>query len=98
MRSHCWLLFYLERSNNYASIGIQDTGIGIDEFEQRQIFKRFYRINSDRFCFNGGSGVELAIALVIVQAYKGSLQVQSQLSKGSIFIVRLPLATINLLT
>ena len=85
----------LERGNNHALISIQDTGIGIDESEQRQIFERFYRVNSDRSRVTGGSGLGLAIALVIVQAHKGSLQVQSQLGKGSTFTVRLPLAVIH---
>ncbi len=83
----------LERSNNYAVISIQDTGIGIDESEQKRIFERFYRVNSDRSRVTGGSGLGLAIASVIVQAHGGSLQVQSQLGKGSTFTVRLPLAT-----
>lgn len=85
----------LERSNNYAAIGVQDTGIGIDKSEQKQIFERFYRVNSARSRVSGGSGLGLAIASVIVQAHKGSLQVHSQLGKGSTFTVRLPLATIN---
>ena len=85
----------LERNHNYAVISIQDTGIGIKESEQRRIFERFYRVNSDRSRVTGGSGLGLAIASVIVQAHKGSLQVQSQLGKGSTFTVRLPLAIIN---
>ncbi|PSB32507.1 two-component system sensor histidine kinase RppB [Chlorogloea sp. CCALA 695] len=83
----------LERNHNYAVINIQDTGIGIDASEQKRIFERFYRVNSDRSRNTGGSGLGLAIASVIVQAHKGSLQVQSQLGKGSTFTVRLPLAT-----
>lgn len=83
----------LERSNNYAVISVRDTGIGIDEAEQKQIFERFYRVNSDRSRVTGGSGLGLAIASVIVQAHGGSLQVQSQLGKGSTFTVRLPLST-----
>ncbi len=83
----------LERSHNFALISVQDTGIGIDEAEQRRIFERFYRVNSDRSRVTGGSGLGLAIASVIVQAHKGSLQVQSQLGKGSTFTVRLPIAT-----
>ncbi len=82
----------LERSHNFALISVQDTGIGINEAEQRRIFERFYRVNSDRSRNTGGSGLGLAIASVIVQAHKGSLQVQSQLGKGSTFTVRLPLA------
>lgn len=83
----------LERHHNYAVISIQDTGIGIDESEQRRIFERFYRVNSDRSRNTGGSGLGLAIVSVIVQAHKGSLQVQSKLGKGSTFTVRLPLAS-----
>jgi signal transduction histidine kinase len=72
-------------------IQIQDTGIGIAPEEQTQIFDRFYRVNSDRSRHTGGSGLGLAIAKAIVQAHHGSIQVQSELGKGSIFTIRLPL-------
>lgn len=81
----------LERSDNHAIIQIQDTGIGIPFEEQRRIFERFYRVNSDRSRGSGGSGLGLAIATAIVQAHHGNIQVQSELGKGSTFIVRLPL-------
>lgn len=81
----------LKRSNNDAVIKILDTGIGIAPNEQNRIFDRFYRVHSDRSRSTGGSGLGLALAMAIVQAHKGSIQVQSQLGKGSTFIVRLPL-------
>jgi len=81
----------LERSDNHAIIQVQDTGIGIPPEEQRRIFERFYRVNSDRSPGSGGSGLGLAIANAIVQAHHGNIQVQSELGKGSIFSVRLPL-------
>lgn len=81
----------LERSDHYALIKIQDTGIGIAAKEQKRIFARFYRVNSDRSRASGGSGLGLAIAQAIVQGHQGSLQVQSELGKGSTFIIRLPL-------
>jgi two-component system OmpR family sensor kinase len=81
----------LERNDDRALIHIQDTGIGIAPSEQTQIFDRFYRVNSDRSRHTGGSGLGLAIALAIVQAHQGSIQVQSELGKGSTFIIRLPL-------
>ncbi|MEA5621021.1 two-component system sensor histidine kinase RppB [Cronbergia sp. UHCC 0137] len=76
----------LNRSYHYAVIQIQDTGIGISDQEQMRIFDRFYRVNSG----TGGSGLGLAIAQAIVQAHHGSLTVQSQLQKGSIFTIKLP--------
>jgi signal transduction histidine kinase len=83
----------LKCNNGYAVIEVQDTGIGIAPGEQKRIFNRFYRVNSDRSRTTGGSGLGLAIATAIVQAHKGSLHVQSEVGKGSTFIVQLPLKT-----
>jgi signal transduction histidine kinase len=81
----------LDRSDHQALIQVQDTGIGIAPEEQTRIFDRFYRVNSDRSRNTGGSGLGLAIARAIVIAHQGSIQVQSELGKGSTFTVRLPL-------
>lgn len=82
----------LEKSASDAIIQIQDTGIGISPEEQTRIFDRFYRVNSDRSRSTGGAGLGLAIAEAIVKNHNGQIQVQSQLGKGSIFTIRLPLA------
>ncbi len=79
----------LKREDRYAVIQVQDTGIGIAPQDQSHIFDRFYRVSSDRSRATGGSGLGLAIAKAIAQAHQGSIQVQSQLGKGSIFTVRL---------
>ncbi|MBE9227391.1 two-component sensor histidine kinase [Phormidium sp. LEGE 05292] len=81
----------LDSIDNQALIQIQDTGIGIPPAEQTLIFDRFYRINSDRSRHTGGSGLGLAIAKAIIQSHKGSIQLQSELGKGSTFTIRLPL-------
>jgi signal transduction histidine kinase len=73
-----------------AIIQVQDTGIGIPIADQKRIFDRFYRVNSDRSRHTGGSGLGLAIAQAIVQAHGGSIQVKSELSKGSTFTLKLP--------
>jgi signal transduction histidine kinase len=82
----------LEKSASDAIIQIQDTGIGISPEEQTRIFDRFYRVNSDRSRSTGGAGLGLAIAEAIVKNHNGQIQVQSELGKGSIFTIRLPLA------
>lgn len=84
----------LDRSDRDALIEVKDTGIGIALAEQKQVFDRFYRVMSDRSRSTGGSGLGLAIAQAIVQAHNGSLQLQSELGKGSIFTVRLPYSRI----
>ncbi|HEY9813795.1 MAG TPA: ATP-binding protein, partial [Candidatus Sericytochromatia bacterium] len=81
----------LDRHDHHAVIQIIDTGIGIAPQEQQRIFDRFYRVDSDRSRDTGGSGLGLPIAAAIVKAHKGSLQVQSELGKGSIFTVQLAL-------
>ncbi len=81
----------LDRSDNYVSLQVKDTGIGIPQTEIDRIFDRFYRVNSDRSRNTGGSGLGLAIAKAIVRSHHGSLHVESELGKGSIFTVTLPL-------
>lgn len=81
----------LEREGADVLIQVQDTGIGIASEEQPRIFDRFYRVNSDRSRQTGGAGLGLAIAKAITQAHHGGIQVKSELGKGSIFAVRLPL-------
>jgi len=85
------VMVFLEDSDQYAFIKVQDTGIGITLEHQSRIFDRFYRVNDDRSRQTGGSGLGLAIAQAIVKAHKGSIQVQSQPGLGSTFTVRLPL-------
>ncbi|MFB2768100.1 two-component system sensor histidine kinase RppB [Pelatocladus sp. BLCC-F211] len=82
---------FLEDSELYAIIKIQDTGIGIAVEHQQRIFDRFYRVDRDRSRTSGGSGLGLAIVQAIIQAHEGSIHVQSQPGLGSTFTVRLPL-------
>ncbi len=85
------VLAILDRTPDDALIHIQDTGMGIPLEEHNRIFDRFYRVQSDRARTTGGSGLGLAIAQAIAQAHQGRISVQSELTKGSLFTVRLPL-------
>ena len=67
-----------------------DTGVGIAPNELELIFDRFWRGDRSRTRWKGGSGLGLAIAKSIVEQHHGSIDVQSELGKGSKFIVRLP--------
>lgn len=81
----------LAKEDQSALIQIQDTGIGIAPQDQAHIFDRFYRVKHDRSRHTGGAGLGLAIAKAIVKAHNGSLDLQSELGRGSTFIIRLPL-------
>jgi signal transduction histidine kinase len=80
----------LKSTRTEAIIEVRDMGIGIAKPEQKKIFDRFYRVNSDRSRQTGGSGLGLAIAQAIAFAHRGTIEVESDLGIGSTFIVRLP--------
>ncbi len=85
----------LRSSNNQAIVRIIDTGIGIAPADQQRIFDRFYRVERSRVrsrVYGGGTGLGLAIALTIVKAHGGSIELESELNKGSTFTVRLPIS------
>ncbi|WP_293120779.1 two-component system sensor histidine kinase RppB [Okeania sp. SIO1I7] len=82
----------LEVNANFALIHVKDTGVGILEKEQKRIFERFYRVNSDRSRQTGGSGLGLSIALAIAQCHQGNINVKSQPGQGSTFTLKLPLS------
>ena len=68
---------------NEILVGIADTGIGIEEDNQEQIFERFYRVDNSRKY--DGTGLGLSIAKHIIQAHGGSLWVRSIKGEGSTF-------------
>lgn len=80
----------LTEEHHQAVISVRDTGIGIPKKEQKLIFDRFYRVDKARSRSKGGSGLGLAIAKAIALAHNGSVEVQSEIDRGSRFIVRLP--------
>lgn len=76
-----------------AKFVIADQGIGISREDQKRIFDRFYRTDDARAHTKKGTGLGLAICAWIVESHHGRIDVQSELNKGSTFIVTLPLAT-----
>lgn len=83
--------FRLFKRSHQAIIEIKDSGVGIPEADLPHIFERFYRVDSDRSRQTGGFGLGLAIAKQIVEAHGGEIFVSSQLEKGTIFTLQLPL-------
>ncbi|MBE5962011.1 MAG: two-component sensor histidine kinase [Lachnospiraceae bacterium] len=71
-------------------IVVSDTGVGIPEECISRIFERFYRVDKGRSKKVGGTGLGLSIVKHIVNYYNGTIEVKSELEKGSRFEVRIP--------
>jgi two-component system phosphate regulon sensor histidine kinase PhoR len=78
-------------SNGHAALEVADTGEGIPTRDLDRVFERFYRVDSARSRVTGGTGLGLAIVRHVAEAHGGEVTVTSELGRGSVFTVRLPL-------
>jgi two-component system phosphate regulon sensor histidine kinase PhoR len=80
----------VRRVDATARISIADDGIGIAPQDLRRIFERFYRVDRARSHQTGGAGLGLSIVKNTVERAGGSIIVDSQLGKGSVFTLVFP--------
>lgn len=69
---------------------ITDTGSGIAPEHLQQVFDRFYKVDASRKRGKQGTGLGLFICRMIIDGHDGSIDVKSELSKGTQFIIKLP--------
>ena len=75
---------------DYVKVDVSDTGIGIAPNDLHKIFDRFYRIRSEKTRHVIGTGLGLAVTKAIIEAHSGSIEVESEIGKGTTFSVLLP--------
>jgi len=81
----------LARRDGEALLEIEDTGVGIDPSHHERIFERFYRVDKARSRELGGTGLGLAIVKHVVRRLGGSIGLDSEVGKGSVFTIEIPL-------
>lgn len=71
-------------------VTVSDTGQGISPQDLPHIFERFYRADVSRNRTTGGAGIGLTLVKTIVEAHKGSIEVTSEVNKGTVFNLVFP--------
>jgi signal transduction histidine kinase len=81
----------VEADDAEVRVEVSDSGIGVPEAEQPQLFERFFRANAAVENAIGGTGLGLPIAKAIVDAHDGAISIESEEGRGTRVFVRLPL-------
>lgn len=79
----------IKKENEKSVIAISDTGIGIPPEHQSRIFERFYRVDKSHSKETGGTGLGLSIVKHAVACHKGSIDLSSEIGKGTTVTVTL---------
>jgi len=73
--------------NGFVEIKIEDTGSGIKEENLKKIFDPFFTTKD----VGKGTGLGLNVAYNIIKKHNGTIEVKSQIGKGTVFKIKLPL-------
>ncbi len=84
------------RGGEYVMISVVDTGAGIAPEHLSRIFDRFYQVDESQTREHEGTGIGLALVKELVELHHGTIDVKSEIGKGTEFTVRLPLGRAHL--
>ena len=83
---------YISDNDQFFTITVEDTGIGIEKDNQKLVFEEFAQANENIEKKYGGTGLGLSICQKIISILGGNLQLESTFGKGSTFKIQLPLS------
>ena len=78
-------------NNEFLEISVIDNGIGIEQEHLSKIFDRFYQHGGNKDSYENGFGIGLHLTKNLIELHKGSITVSSEINKGSVFTISLPL-------
>ncbi len=88
--AHTEITVMSEARGDELRISVKDQGIGVDSKELKSIFQKFYRTKRAEASGEMGSGIGLSIVEQIVKVHGGTMEVSSEVGKGSCFTIVLP--------
>lgn len=77
-------------SNDFFTILVRDNGIGIAQKDQTRIFEKFVQLENAYTKTQSSTGLGLTITKELVEMHKGEISVESELGKGTTFVVKIP--------
>ena len=86
----------LKETDGAAEVRVEDTGVGIPAAEMPLLFERFHRIESTHGRTHEGTGIGLALVQELVKLHVGTICAQSEVGRGSQFVVTVPSGTAHL--
>lgn len=90
-----WVKVSLNADHKFFYIKVSDSGVGIPEDEQENVFERFYRVDKARSRETGGTGLGLSITRNAILMHRGAIKIYSKEKEGTTFTVRIPLTYVN---
>lgn len=80
-----------DSNDDFLILKVKDNGVGIRKDDLKKIFDQFYRVNKGDVHDTKGFGIGLSYVKSIIEAHKGTIDVQSKLGEGTQFTIQLPL-------
>ncbi|WP_434796252.1 ATP-binding protein [Terrisporobacter vanillatitrophus] len=89
------IIVSIKSNKSNVKISVKDHGIGIPKDYLDRVFDKLTRVDNNLTRHNEGSGIGLAIVKSLVNLHEGEIEVESELGKGSNFIITLPISLVN---
>lgn len=85
------VIIKVRKKHREVTLAVEDDGWGVEKKYQKKIFTQFFQVPREQVAHQHGYGVGLAYTKYIMEAHGGSISVESEPGKGSVFICRFPI-------